>query len=95
MGRLEIGFFYSLVRWRVEANEYANLEKLSDRELFDFVTEMDNSQRKWVAMHLLEMRRNEAVTKAAKSSARAAWLAALIAGVSAVIAVLAFLGGGR
>ena len=95
MGRLENGFFYSLVGWRVEANEYANLEKLSDRELFDFVTEMDNSQRKWVAMHLLEMRRNEAVTKAAKSCARAAWLPVLIAGVSAVIAVLAVLGGGR
>ena len=90
----KFGLVDSFVRWHVEANEYANLEKLSDRELFDFVTE-NNSQRKWVAMHLLEMRRNEAVTKAAKSSARAAWLAALIAGVSAVIAVLALLGGGR
>jgi len=77
----------------VEQNEYASLEKLSDRELFDFVTELDNSQRKWVAMHLLEMRRNEALTKAAKSSASAAWLAALIAGISAVVALLALLGG--
>ena len=79
----------------MEAPEYARLEKLSDRELFDFVTEKDSSQRKWVAMHLLEIRRNEALTKAAKSSARAAWIAALIAGMSAVIAVLALLGGGR
>lgn len=79
----------------MEANEYDSLEKLSDRELFDFVTEKDHSQRKWVAMHLLEMRRNEAMTKAAKSSARAAWLAALIAGISAVVAVLALMTSGR
>lgn len=77
----------------MEHDEYASLEKLTDRELFDFVTEKDYSQRKWVAMHLLEMRRNESMTKAAKSSAYAAWIAALIAGISAVIAVLALWGG--
>lgn len=77
----------------MEANEYASLEKLSDRELFDFITEKDSSQRKWVAMHLIEMRRNETLTKAAKSSARAAWVAALIAGVSAVVAVFALTAG--
>ena len=77
----------------MEASEYDSLEKLSDRELFDFVTEKDSSQRKWAAMHLLEMRRNEAMVKAARSSARAAWLAALIAGISAAIAVLALKGG--
>lgn len=73
----------------MESHEYTSLEKLTDRELFDFVTEKDNSQRKWAAMHLLEMRRNQAMTDAAKSSARAAWLAAMIAGVSAVIAIVA------
>ena len=73
----------------MEASEYASLEKLTDRELFDFVTEKESFQRKWAAMHLLEMRRNEAMAKAAKSSARAAWLAALNAGISAAIAILA------
>lgn len=71
-------------------NEYEQLEKLSDRELFDFVTEKDSSQRKWVATHLLELRRNREVTRAAKASAVAAWVAAIIAGISAVIAVLAY-----
>jgi hypothetical protein len=75
----------------MEQNEFANLEKLSDRELFDFVTETDGSQRKWVALHLLELRRNMELTRAAKSSARAAWWAAIIAGAAAVVAVLAFL----
>ena len=70
-------------------SEYEQLERLSDRELFDFVTEKDSSQRKWVATHLLELRRNREVTRAAKSSATAAWVAAVVAGVSAVIAVLA------
>ena len=71
--------------------DYENLEKLSDSELFDFVTEKDSSQRKWVAMHLLEVRRNKAIANAAKSSAIAAWIAAIVAGVSAVVAVLAYL----
>ena len=75
------------VWWHVEANEYAFLEKLSDRELFDFVAEKESSQRKWVAMHLLEMRRNEALTRAAKSSTRAAPVVAIVAGASAVVAV--------
>lgn len=56
--------------------DYEQLEKLSDSELFDFITEKDSSQRKWVAMHLLELRRNKAVTSAARSSAIAAWVAA-------------------
>ena len=50
----------------MDAEPYATLEKLSDRELFDFVTESDASQRKWAALHLLGMRRNETLTKAAK-----------------------------
>jgi hypothetical protein len=77
----------------MEQDEYVQLQKLSDRELYDFVTEKDSSQRKWVALHLLEQRRNAILVSAAKSSARAAWLAAIIAGISAVIAVLAYLGG--
>jgi hypothetical protein len=77
----------------MEQDEYAQLQKLSDRELYDFVTEKDSSQRKWVALHLLEQRRNAVLASAAKSSARAAWLAAIIAGISAVIAVLAYVGG--
>nr|WP_316639114.1 hypothetical protein [uncultured Roseateles sp.] len=77
----------------MNGTDYELLEKLTDRELFDFVTETDASQRKWVAMHLLEMRRNKAIASAAKSSAIAAWVAAAVAGVSAVIAILAYLQG--
>ena len=75
----------------MDSNDYEQLEKLTDRELFDFVTEKDSSQRKWVAMHLLETRRNRAVASAAKSSAVAAWVAAAVAGISAVVAILAYL----
>jgi len=75
----------------MELKDYEMLDRLSDRELFDFVTEKDSSQRKWVAMHLLEVRRNRAIASAAKSSAVAAWVAAVVAGVSAVITVLAYL----
>ena len=74
----------------MELKDYEMLDRLSDRELFDFVTEKDSSQRKWVAMHLLEVRRNRAIASAAKSSAVAAWVAAAVAGVSAFIAVLAY-----
>ncbi len=75
----------------MESTEYEQLERLTDRELFDFVTEKESSQRKWVAMHLLEVRRNRAVSSAAKSSAIAAWVAAVVAGISALVAVLAYL----
>lgn len=72
-------------------DDYAQLENLNDRELFDFITEKDSSQRKWVAMHLLELRRNKSITRAAKSSAIAAWVAAMVAGISAAVAVWAYL----
>lgn len=75
----------------MKRSEYEQLENLTDRELFHFVTEKESSQRKWVAMHLLELRRNKAITKAAKSSAIAAWVAAAVAGASAVVAILAYL----
>ena len=81
------------VNWSMEQTQYDQLGKLSNRELYDFVTETESSQRKWVALHLLEERRNAVLTDAAKSSARAAWLAAAIAGVAAIISILAYLGG--
>lgn len=74
----------------MEDKLYRDLQALSDRELFDFITETDASQRKWVALHLLELRRNKAIASAAKSSAIAAWVAAIVAGASAVVAVLAY-----
>ena len=77
----------------MEEKDFTYLEGLSDRELFDFVTERDGSQRKWVALHLLELRRNRELTRAARSSARAAWLAAAVAGVSAVVAIAAYFHG--
>lgn len=66
----------------MENKEYEYLKKLTDRELFDYLTESDASQRKWVAQHLLELRRNQELVKSAKLSACAAWVAALIAGGS-------------
>jgi hypothetical protein len=74
--------------------EYDRFNKLADRELFDFVTEKDSSDRKWLALHLLELRRNREVVAASRSSARAAWLAAIIAGASAIVAVLAYVQAG-
>lgn len=74
----------------MEQDDYERLKALPDRKLYDFVTELDHSQRKWVALHLLEERRNERLTAAARSSARASWLAALIAGVSAMVALAAY-----
>lgn len=70
----------------MEKNEYEQLSKLSDRELFDFITEKDSSQRKWVATHLLELRRNRQVAQAAKFSAIAAWVAAVVSIISVGIA---------
>ena len=75
----------------MESKDYDQLVQLTDRELFDFVTEKESSQRKWVALHLLEVRRNHAIASAAKSSAVAAWIAAAVAGVSALVAVLAYI----
>ena len=72
----------------MDKEEFDSLEKLSDHELFDFITEKDSSQRKWIAIHLLEIRRNKVLASAAKSSAIAAWIAAAVAGVSAVIAFI-------
>mgnify|MGYP003584661258 FL=1 len=74
----------------MEQEEYDQLANLSDRELYDFVTEKDSSQRKWAALHMLEQRRNKVLTEAAKSSARAAWVAAVMAGVAAAVAILAY-----
>lgn len=74
----------------MEDKLYRDLQARSDSELFDFITETDASQRKWVALHLLELRRNKAIASAAKSSAIAAWAAAIGAGASAVVAVLAY-----
>ncbi len=72
----------------MELTDYDRLERLPDRELFDFLTETDASQRKWVAIHLLEMRRNRALTSAARSSAIAAWVAAALALISALVTVV-------
>ena len=70
--------------------EYQRLEKLTDRELFDFTTESEGSQRMWAARHLLELRKNRVLASAAKASAAAAWIAAIIAGISAVVADLSY-----
>lgn len=77
----------------MKQTEYDQLAKLPDRELYDYVTELDSSQRKWVALHMLEQRRNALLTEAAKSSARAAWLAAAIAGIAAIISVITYFKG--
>ncbi|MDE1544309.1 hypothetical protein PTW32_02675 [Dechloromonas agitata] len=72
-------------------DDYERLATLSDQELFDFVTEQDSSQRRWVAMHLLEVRRNKSIASSAKWSAVAAWIGAAVAGISAFLAYLSSL----
>ena len=63
----------------MEKSEWEELSKLSDRELFDFVTEKDSSQRKHAALHLLEMRRGRVMQRVAMWSAIAAFLSAIVA----------------
>ena len=77
----------------MKKEDYELLKKLTDSELFDFITEKESSLRKWIAMHLLELRSNKVLTSAERASAIAAWLAAVIAGVSAVVAILAYFRG--
>lgn len=74
----------------MEKAQYEAIAALDEHKLYEFITGKDNSERKWVALHLLKLRRNRILTKTAQSSARAAWIAAGIAGVSAVIAFLAY-----
>lgn len=59
---------------------------MSDSELLSCLTDIDLFERKHVATYLLESRRNQALTRAERSSAHAAWLAAFIAGMAAVVA---------
>jgi len=56
----------------METAIYKEFTKKSDEELFGFVIEREGSQRRHVAMHILEMRRNEPLQRAAEQSAAAA-----------------------
>lgn len=56
----------------MEENEYNKFVAMSERQLFDFVTEKDASQRKWVALYVLDTRRAKIASKAAWASALAA-----------------------
>lgn len=75
------------------------LERLPSEKLYEFVTEKDFSERKHAALHILEMRRNEPLRRAAESSAAAAhsssktavW-AMIAAVVSALAAVISLFG---
>jgi hypothetical protein len=61
---------------------FRELTAMKDRELFDFVTEKDSSQRKWAAMYILETRRAKISSRAAIASAIAAAFAASAALIS-------------
>jgi hypothetical protein len=67
---------------------FDELSAMKDRDLFDFVTEKDSSQRKWAALYILETRRARISSKAAVAAAWAAGLAALTAITTLVINVL-------
>jgi 16S rRNA C1402 N4-methylase RsmH len=51
---------------------YKIFKEHSDEKLFEYVTERESSQSRHVAMHILEMRRNEPLRRAADLSAQAA-----------------------
>jgi hypothetical protein len=65
----------------MDEKSYAQFLSMKDRELFDFVTEKDSSQRKWAAIYILE-------TRKARISSRAAIAAAVAAGFSALAALI-------
>ena len=62
----------------MEKQQYAEMAREPDWKLMEFMTER-NSERAKAAEHLLQMRRNKVMERAAMYSAIAALLAALVA----------------
>lgn len=75
----------------MKKEEYDKYNKMDSASLFVFLTESDESERKWVAMQILEQRRIKPLVDAAKESAKAAKRSATSAFISAIIALFALL----
>jgi hypothetical protein len=56
----------------MQSETYKTFQAFPDEKLFEYVTERESSQHRHVAMHILEMRRNEPLRRAAELSAEAA-----------------------
>jgi len=69
----------------VDKAHYEALRALPDGDLFSFVTEKDSSQRKWVALYILETRKVKIARNVAIFSAVAAGLSAVVAIVNLII----------
>lgn len=72
----------------MEQNQYDQMQNMSDRELFDFVTEKDSSQRKWAALYILDTRRAKITSNTAIAAAIAAGLSALVAIVTLITSLI-------
>jgi hypothetical protein len=82
----------------VKPDIFQQFNEMPDEKLFNYVTEVESSERRHVAQHILEIRRSEPLRKAAEASVRAAeasvrttiWatIAAFISAIAAVIALI-------
>jgi hypothetical protein len=68
--------------------EFKEYEAMPDWKLFGFLSARDTSERKHVAIHLLELRRASAATKAAERSAHAAIWASVAAIASLLVTII-------
>lgn len=59
-------------------DEWDSLIQMADRELMDFTTETDSSQRKHAAMHILAMRRNKVMERVTLYAAIAAFCSVVV-----------------
>jgi hypothetical protein len=75
----------------VKHDEYANILKMSDAALLDFVTETSGSQRGHLARHILASRQHDTMKKATVYAAVAAGLSALGTVIQAAMAVWGYL----
>lgn len=80
----------------MNSKEFAEMEKLDTATLVTIAAEVETSQRKQAALHILEIRRTEPLRKSAdasaasaKSSATATVWAAIAAFISATAAIIA------
>jgi hypothetical protein len=65
------------------------MNDMPDEKLFEFFTELEHSQKRHAAMHILEIRRTEPLRRAAEQSANAARWAMIAAFLSAIAAFIA------
>jgi hypothetical protein len=56
----------------MDSDLFKQMNAMPDEKLFEFVTEVEHSQKRHAAMHILEIRRTEPLRRAAEQSADAA-----------------------